>query len=85
MCFAREPSFLRFWVRFRSASLLKHPFPNVSRTVQDQDARQLTRVEKTNSFDINEIDFLQIQRYSWSANFDFRFQLAKVLRSKLAA
>src|SRR5271156_7134406 len=70
---------------FRSASLLQHPFPDVRRTVQDRHACRLTPVEKTNTFDIHEFEFLQIQRDAWSATVDLRFQLIKVLRSKLPA
>src|SRR5260370_9718997 len=69
----------------RAASLLQPPFPDVRRTVQDRDACRLTRVEKTNTFDIHEIEFLQIQRDAWSATLDLRLQLIKVLRSKLPA
>src|SRR5277367_4229294 len=69
----------------RPASLLQHPFPDIWRTVQDRDACRLTLVEKTNTFDIHQIEFLQIQRDVWSATLDLRFQLIKVLRSKLPA
>src|SRR5258708_19305768 len=69
----------------RAASLLQHPFPDVTRTVQDRDACRLARVEKTNTFDIYQIEFLQIQRDAWSATLDLRLQLIKVLRSKLPA
>src|SRR6202035_2784495 len=70
---------------FRLASLLQHPFPDVWRTVQDRDPCRHTRVEKTNTFDIHQIEFLQIQRDAWSATLDLRLQLIKVLRSKLPA
>jgi hypothetical protein len=70
---------------FRSASLLQHPFPDVWRTVQDRDPCRLTHVEKTNTFDIREIEFLQIQRDAWSTTLDLRLQLIKVLISKLPA
>jgi hypothetical protein len=53
--------------------------------VQDRHAGRLTRIEKTNTFDIHQIDFLQIQRDSWSATLDLGLQLINVLRSKLAA
>src|SRR4029077_15326534 len=75
----------RFRMVFRPASLLQHPFPDVWRTVQDGDACRLTRVEKTNTFDIHKIDFLKIQRDVWSATLDLRLHLIKVLRSKLPA
>src|SRR5260370_41988624 len=75
----------KFRMVFRSASLLQHPFPDVWRTVQDRDPCRLTRVEKTNTFDIHEIEFLQIQGDAWSATLDLRLQLIKVLRSKLPA
>src|ERR1700756_1686065 len=74
-----------FRMVFRSASLLQHPLPDVWRTVQDRDPCRLTRVKKTNAFDIHEIEFLQIQRDAWSAALDLRLQLIKVLRSKLPA
>src|ERR1700730_16292669 len=70
---------------FRSASLLQHPFPDVRRTVQDRDPCRLTRVEKTNTFDIHQIEFPQVQRDACSATLDLRLQLIKVLRSKLPA
>src|SRR6266446_959663 len=70
---------------FGSVSLLQHPFPDVWRTVQDRDPCRLTRVEKTNTFDIHEIEFLQIQGYSWPATLDLGLQLVKVLRAKLSA
>src|SRR5216683_1423970 len=75
----------KFRMVFRPASLLQHPFPDIWRTVQDRDACRLTRVEKTNTFDIHQIKFLQIQRDAWSAALDLRLQLIKVLRSKLPA
>src|SRR5712691_4200289 len=75
----------RFRTVFRPASFLQHPYPDVRRTVQDRDACRLARVEKTNTFDIHEIEFLQIQRDAWSATLDLRLQLIKVLRSKLSA
>src|ERR1700756_3379233 len=74
-----------FRMVFRSASLLQHPLPDVWRTVQDRDPCRLTRVKKTNAFDIHELEFLQIQRDARSATLDLRLQLIKVLRSKLAA
>jgi len=53
--------------------------------MQDGNACRLTRVEKTNTFDIHESEFLEIQRDACSATFDLRLQLIKVLRSKLPA
>src|SRR5437016_7719852 len=70
---------------FRSASLLLHPLPDVWRAVQDRDPCRFTHVEKTNTFDIQEIEFLQIQRNAWSTTLDLRLQLIKVLRPKLPA
>src|SRR6266849_9948448 len=75
----------KFRMVFRSASLLQHPCPDIWRTMQDRDPCRLTRVEKTNTFDIHQIEFLQIQRDAWSATLDLRLQLIKVLRSKLPA
>src|SRR5260370_40495561 len=75
----------RFRIVFRSASLLQHPFPDVWRTMQDRDPCRLTCVEKTNTFDIHQIEFFQIQRDAWSATLDLRPQLINVLRSKLPA
>ncbi len=74
-----------FRMVFRSASLLQHPFPDVWRTVQDRDPCRLTRVKKTNTFDIHEIQFLQIQRDAWCVTLDLRLELIKVFRSKLPA
>ena len=70
---------------FRPTSLLQHPFPDVSRTVQDRDARRLTRIEKTNAFEIDEIQFLQIQNDWRFAAPDFGFDLIQVPKSKFAA
>src|SRR5229473_2812115 len=75
----------KFRMVFRSVSLLQHPFPDVWRTVHDRDPCGLTRVKKTDTFDIHQIEFLQIQRDAWSAALDLRLQLIKVLRSKLPA
>src|SRR6266576_1750047 len=75
----------KFQMSFRSASLLQQPFPDVWRTEQYQDPCRLTRVQKTNTFDIHQIEFLQIQGDAWSATLDLRLQLIKVLRSKLPA
>src|SRR3984893_12500039 len=68
-----------------SISLLKHPFPDVRRTVQDRHACRLTRVEKTNALDIHKIELFQIQRDAWPSTLELRLQLIKVLRSKLPA
>src|ERR1700720_761607 len=72
----------RFRMAFRSASLLQHPFPDVWRAVKDRDPCRLTRVEKTNTFDICEIEFLQIQRNAWSSALDLSLQLIQVPRPK---
>src|SRR5580692_10453601 len=69
----------------RPTSLLQHPFPDIRRTVHDRHACRLTRIEKTNTFDIHEIEFLQIQRDAWSAPLDLRLQLINVLGSKVPA
>src|ERR1700681_2798946 len=69
----------------RPASLLQHPFPDISRTVQDRDASRFTRNEKTNTFEIDEIQFLQIQNDWRFAALDFRFDLIQVPNSKFAA
>jgi len=70
---------------FRPTSLLQHPFPDVRRTVQDRHARRLTRVEKTNAFQIDKIQFLQIQNDWRFAALDFGFDCIQVLSSKFAA
>ena len=70
---------------FRPTSLLQHPFPDVSRTVQDRDALFLTCIEKTNTFEIDEIQFLQIQNDWRLAALDFGFDLIQVPKSKFAA
>src|SRR5260370_1327118 len=75
----------KFRMVFRLASLLQHPFPDIWRTMQDRDPCRLTRVEKTNTFDIHQVEFLQIQRDAWSATLDLRLQLIKVLSSNLPA
>ena len=70
---------------FRPISLLQHPFPDVRRTVQDRDAFCLTCIEKTNTFEIDEIQFLQIQNDWRSAAHDFGFDLIQEPKSKFAA
>src|SRR5713101_9816943 len=70
---------------FRPISLLQHPFPDVRRTVQDRDALCLTCIEKTNTFEIDEIQFFQIQNDWRFAALDFGFDLIQVPKSKFAA
>jgi hypothetical protein len=72
-------------MRFLSTTLLQHPFPDVRRTVQDRDPLRLTRIEKTNSFEIYKVQFLQIQNDWRFAALDFGFDLIQVPNSKLAA
>jgi hypothetical protein len=72
---------MRFW----SISFPGHPFPDIRRAVQHWDALHLTRIEKTNTFDIHQIHLLQIQSYSWSGTLDLRLHLSQVLRSKRPA
>ena len=69
----------------RLASLLQHPFPDVSRTAQDRDSCRLTRNEKTNAFEIDEIQFLQIQNDWRFASLDFGLDLIQLSNSKFAA
>jgi hypothetical protein len=86
--FFLQPAFplLRLWVSaFRRPSFPEHPFPDIRRAAQHRDTLRLARVEKSNTFDIHEIQLLQIQIYSWSATLDLGFHLIKVLRSKLTA
>src|SRR5271169_2889253 len=70
---------------FAPTSLLEHPFPDVRRTVQDRDALRLTCIEKTNTFEIDEIQFLQIQNDWRSAALNFGFDLIQVPNPKFAA
>jgi hypothetical protein len=79
------PTYLSFGGRVCLTSLPLHPFPDVWRTVQNRDVRRLTLVQEANAINIHEIDLLQIQRYVWSPTINLRFQLPKVLGSKLAA
>jgi hypothetical protein len=72
---------LLFW----STTLLEHPFPDVRRTVQDRDALRLTGVQETNAFEIDKIQFLQIQNDWLFAALDFAFDLIQVLSPKFAA
>jgi hypothetical protein len=53
--------------------------------VQDHDARRLTCIEKTNTFQIDEIQFLQIQDDWRFAALNFGFELIQVPNSKFAA
>jgi hypothetical protein len=67
------------WRLLYSASLLRHPLPDVGRTMQDRDTCRFTCIKKTNSFDIHKIDFFQIQGDSWPITLELRPQLSKVL------
>jgi hypothetical protein len=69
---------------FRPTSLLQHPFPDIRRTVQDRDALCLTCIEKTNTFEIDEIQLFQIQNDWRFAAVDFGFDLIQVTYSKFA-
>jgi hypothetical protein len=53
--------------------------------VQHGDPLRLARVEKANSFDIYEIQLLQIQSYCWSVTLDLRLHVIKLFSSKLPA
>ena len=53
--------------------------------MQDRDALCLTFIEKTNTFEIDEIQFLQIQNDWRFAAPDFGFDLIQVTNSKFAA
>ena len=53
--------------------------------MQDRYTCRLTRIEKTNTLDIHEIEFLQVQRDAWAATLNLRLQLIEMLRSKLPA
>src|SRR5438132_11430279 len=70
---------------FRLTSLLQHPFPDVRRTVQDRDPLRLTRIEKTNSFEIYTVQFLQIQNDWRLAVLDFGFDLIQLPNAKFTA
>src|ERR1700730_1886455 len=70
---------------FRPASLLQHPFPDVRRIVQDRDPLRLTRIEKTNSFEIYKVQFLQIQNDWRFAALDFGLHLIQMPESQFAA
>jgi len=76
---------LRLWMFFWPTSFLQHPFPDVRRTVQDRDPLRLTRIEKTDTFEIDKIQFLQIQNDWRLAVLDFGFDLIQVPKSKFAA
>jgi hypothetical protein len=69
----------------RPTSLLLHPFPDVSRAVQDRNTCRLTRNEKTNAIQIDEIQFLQIQNDGRFAALDFRLDFIQLTNSKFAA
>jgi hypothetical protein len=70
---------------FRPASLLQHPFPDVRRIVQDRDPLRLTRIEKTNSFEIYKVQFFQIQNDWRFAALDFGLHLIQIPESQFAA
>jgi len=53
--------------------------------VQDRDPLRLTCIEKTNTFEIDKIQFLQIQNDRRFAALDFGFDLIQVSNSKFAA
>jgi hypothetical protein len=70
---------------FRPTSLLQHPFPDVRRTVKHGNALRLTCIEKTNSFEIDEIDFLQVQHDRRFAALSLGLDLLQMRDSKFAA
>jgi hypothetical protein len=76
---------LRLWMFFWPTSFLQHPFPDVRRTVQDRDPLRLTRIEKTDTFEIDKIQFLQIQNDWRFAVLDFGFDLIQLPNAKLTA
>jgi hypothetical protein len=53
--------------------------------VQDRDACRLTLIEKTNAFEIDKIQFLQIQNDRRIAALDFALDLIQMPNSKFAA
>jgi hypothetical protein len=53
--------------------------------VQHQNSLRLRCIEKTNTFEIDKIQFLQIQNDWRFAALDFRFDCIQVLNSKFAA
>ena len=53
--------------------------------MQDRDALCLTFIEKTNTFEIDEIQFFQIQNDRRFTALDFGFDLIQVPKSKFAA
>jgi hypothetical protein len=69
---------------FWAISFPQNPLPDVRGGVQHRDASRLAHVEKPNSFNIHEIDLFQIQSY-WPSLLYLRFDLIKMLRSKLPA
>src|SRR5579862_7630958 len=69
----------------RPASLLQHPFPNVRRTVQDRHPLRLTRIEKTNCFEIYKLQFLQIENDWRFAALDFGLHLKQIAESQFTA
>src|SRR5579864_9069952 len=76
---------LRLWMFFRPTSFLQHPFPDVRRTVQDRDPLRLTRIEKTDTFEIDKIQFLQIQNDRRFAVLSLGLDLIQMRDSKFAA
>jgi hypothetical protein len=53
--------------------------------VQDRDPLRFTRIEKTNTFEIDKIQFLQIQNDWRFAALDFGFDLIQLPNPKFAA
>src|SRR5712664_2451035 len=76
---------LRLWMFFLPTSLLQHPFPDVRRTMQDRNPLRFTRIEKTNTFEIDEIQFLQVQNDWRFAAVDFGFDLIQLPNAKFTA
>ena len=63
-------------------TFLRHPFPDVRRTVQYQDALRFTRVEKPNGLDVYLIQLLQIQNGWRFAELNFGLYLIQMFRPK---
>jgi hypothetical protein len=69
----------------RLTTFPQHPFPDVRRAVDHRNPVRFTAIKKANGFDIDEVQFLQIQNHWCVAKLDFGFDLIQVLSPKIAA
>jgi hypothetical protein len=62
--------------------LLNHPLTNIWRAIQNLDTLRLALIQKTNSVNVDDANFLEIQSRRLSALLDLGAETSEVRRSK---